>query len=852
MGERIAMRDVRTMRWAVAQGCIRLLTLSVALALCGLAAGQDPSMYLLRQRQALHANPSLAASPCTVMVRFKQGTSAAAKATVRASIAGTLVRSFKLVPNLEQLGFDMSVASALAILRANANVQYAEPEFVRRKMSTLPDDPFFTQQWAVSPNPLQTDTRATAAWDLYTGGTDAPIAIVDSGFKYDHEDLALNAWTNPDEILDGIDNDGNGKIDDIRGWDFVDNDNDPQDATAEGHGTRIAGIIGARGNNQIGISGVNWVTKMINVKVFDDIATFSAGVIGGWEYARGKGSRVSSNSFGAVGADKFSEAEYDAIRLAQADRMLFVCAAGNGGTDNDLVPVYPASYSVAFDETHPGLDNVIAVAATTSTDEFSPVSNYGFNSVHLAAPGDDVLSTDKAGAYSTGEAGTSYAAAHVAGAVAMLESYRKDLPYLGIKLAIINNTRPTASCAQRTMTGGTLDLARALLSLKPGQMSLLPDEITGKGTALATITLSFFAPPGGLKFFLTSNHAKVKVPTAVWVQAGTTTAQFLVTVDGVSVDSSATITAETEAGHKLDASLTLHPDPLEQLTITPTSVVGGGQSTGTVLLKSNAPTGGTVVYLFEDSPRVTVPTTVFIRGGTRSSNFTISTVPTPGTVSVPITAILGSVNRVATLTVQKPGLALLLASSVHTGGAVLPLTIKLSGFAPAWDPDPAKNLKVSLWDNTAVATTPTPIVVYGNDTFIVNVATVPVATNTSATFTAAMPGSVNRTATVTIQPPIFVSHTVSPAILASTYPTTGTVTLNQAAPAGGITVSLWGGGQYVLWRPASVTIPAGSNAQTYMLITKEVSVATTFTVSAQIGSAVKTATLTTYPPPPKP
>jgi len=819
----------------------------LAMALCGMAGAQDPSLYLLRQRQALHANPSMPASPCTAMVRFKQGTSPSAKASVRASIAGTLIRSFQLVPNLEQIGFEMSVASALAILRSSSYVQYAEPEFVRRKMSTLPDDPFFTQQWAVSPNPLQTDTRATAAWDLYTGGTDAPVAIIDSGLKYDHEDLALNVWTNPDEILDGIDNDGNGKIDDLRGWDFVDNDNDPEDATAEGHGTRVAGVIGARGNNQIGISGVNWVTKMINVKVFDDIATFSAGVIGGWEYARGKGSRVSSNSFGAVGADKFSQSEYDAIRLAQADRHLFVCAAGNGGTDNDLIPVYPASYCVAFDEAHPGLDNVIAVAATTSTDAFSPVSNYGLNSVHLAAPGDDVFSTDKTGGYSLGESGTSFAAAYVAGAVGMLWSYRKDLPYLAIKSAIVNNTRPTASCAQKTVTGGTLDLARALLSLKPGQMTFLPDEVTGKGTALANITLSFVAPQGGLRFLLSSNHSKATVPTAVWVQAGSTSAQFLVNVDGVSVDSSATITAETEAGHKLEATLTLHPDPLEQLTITPGTVVGGGQATGTVLLKSNAPTGGTVIYLFEDSARVTVPTTVFVRGGTRSSNFTISTVPTPGTVTVPITAILGSVNRTANLTVQKPGLASLLAPSVHTGGAVLPLTIKLTGFAPAWDPDPAKNLKVSLWDNTPVATTPTPIVVYGSDTFVVNVSTVPVATNTSATFTASMPGSVNRTATVTIQAPIFVSHTVSPGVLRGGYPTTGSVMLNQSAPAGGIPVSLWGGGQFITWRPASITIPAGSNSQSYMLITKSVAATTTVTVSAQIGAAVKTATMTIMP-----
>ena len=207
------------------------------------------------------------------------------------------------------------------------------------------------------------------------------VGVIDTGVDYNHPDLAANIWTNPGEIAgNGIDDDGNGYIDDVHGYDFVNNDGDPMDDN--GHGTHFSGTIGGVGNNGIGVAGVNWNVKIMALKFLDSGGSGStANAVAGVQYATMMGVDVTSNSWGGGG---FSQALYDAIDAAGAANIAFVAAAGNNGANNDTSPAYPAAYD---------LPNIISVAATDDNDELASFSNYGAASVDLGAPGVDILST---------------------------------------------------------------------------------------------------------------------------------------------------------------------------------------------------------------------------------------------------------------------------------------------------------------------------------------------------------------------------------------------------------------------------------------------------------------------------
>ena len=232
------------------------------------------------------------------------------------------------------------------------------------------------------------------------------VAIIDTGIDYTHPDLAANIWTNPGEIAgDGIDNDGNGYVDDVHGYDFVNNDGDPMDDHF--HGTHTAGTVGAVGNNGVGVTGVNWQVKLMALKFLGASGSGSvSGAVSALEYAVTMGVRLSNNSWGGGG---YSQALYDAIKNSQVIGHVFVAAAGNSGVNSDLQPAYPASYD---------LDNIISVAAIDSSDNLASFSNRGVVTVDLAAPGVAVLSTVLGGGYAS-YSGTSMATPHVTGAAAL-------------------------------------------------------------------------------------------------------------------------------------------------------------------------------------------------------------------------------------------------------------------------------------------------------------------------------------------------------------------------------------------------------------------------------------------------
>jgi subtilisin family serine protease len=310
---------------------------------------------------------------------------------------------------------------------------------------------------------VDSDIDAPEAWDIHTGDRSILVGVIDTGIDYNHPDLAANMWTNPNEIAgNGIDDDGNGYIDDTRGWDFVNNDNDPMDDHY--HGTHCAGTIGGVGNNANGVTGVCWQVSMVGLKFLSKGGggTISDAVSAVY-YANSIGVNLTSNSWGGGG---YSEALKDAIDAANDAGMLFIAAAGNNAFDNDVYENYPSSY------TSP---NVIAVAATDVNDELAPFSNWGATTVDLAAPGVDIYSTQPGNLYQN-LSGTSMATPHVAGAVALAWSLSPDSTAAEIKANVLASADPIPSMTGKCVTGGRLNAYKTLTSLGMNVASTTPAE----------------------------------------------------------------------------------------------------------------------------------------------------------------------------------------------------------------------------------------------------------------------------------------------------------------------------------------------------------------------------------------
>ncbi len=281
------------------------------------------------------------------------------------------------------------VLSAVSTFTNDASVEFAEPDYIVYTEDTTPNDPDFGLLWGLhntgqavngAPGTADADIDAVEAWDRTTGDSDVVIAVIDAGVAWDHPDLAANIWSNSDETLNGTDSDGNGFVDDIRGWDFVDTDNDPYDF--HGHGTHVAGTAAAVGNNGVGITGVAWTAKIMALRGLGTLGSgATSGLVSAIDYATQNGADIINASFGS---SQFSSSMLAAITNARANDVLFVAAAGNSGLDADNSPHYPASYD---------LDNIISVAATDQNDQLAGFSNFGRSSVDVGAPGVNTYST---------------------------------------------------------------------------------------------------------------------------------------------------------------------------------------------------------------------------------------------------------------------------------------------------------------------------------------------------------------------------------------------------------------------------------------------------------------------------
>ena len=389
-----------------------------------------------------------------MVVKLAEGVTTPAVDALEAR-AGIRITTRLSLPGVRVAAVDDGVARARALARLNADpaVKWAEPNHVYTTM-TVPDDPSFPAQWSLP------TIGAPSGWNVTTGGAPGVrIAIIDSGVDLTHPDLTPNLMgANPGETGSGRetnhqDDDGNGKVDDWRGWDFVNNDNTPQDDTPAGHGTHVAGIIAARGNNDLGVAGIAWRAQLISVKAIDAQGNGTEQEIAAAiTYAAQRGARIANASFGGP-----NQSNLITSAIAHAPDTLFVVAAGNGGSDgagddNDKQPIFPCNLT---------LPNVVCVTATGRTDQLASFANTGPETVDLAAPGVDILSTTPGGGY-TSDSGTSFAAPMVTGAAALVLAANPTFTTAQLREAIMGGVQPLSSLAGRVATGGRLSLPGAL------------------------------------------------------------------------------------------------------------------------------------------------------------------------------------------------------------------------------------------------------------------------------------------------------------------------------------------------------------------------------------------------------
>jgi len=438
-------------------------------------------------QEALANNPALEYAPDSVLVKFNQAASPAQKRNARALINAEKIRTYSLVQGLEhmQLGRGQSVEKVIEILQQLPFVEYSEPDYV---LHTDTNDTYFYLQWGLhntgqkiryTYGNFDADIDAPEAWAITTGDPVFVVAVIDTGVEYNHEDLINNIWRNPGEIQNNnIDDDGNGYIDDIYGWDFFSNDNDPMDE--EGHGTHVAGTICAEGNNGVGVSGVAWQCSIMALRFMGPDWGLTSDAIAALNYAVGKGVRVSNNSWGGGG---YSQSLYNAIQNASnLVGHLFVAAAGNGGSDGigdntDISPYYPSSYD---------LDNIISVAATDNQDRLADFSNFGTTSVDLGAPGVDIVSTERSSYYWS--SGTSMATPHVTGVAALIFDLNPNFTNTDVKDLILNTTRPIDALNGKTLTGGVVNAYAVLAGGESSTTTTLPPTTTTT-TSSTTTTL---------------------------------------------------------------------------------------------------------------------------------------------------------------------------------------------------------------------------------------------------------------------------------------------------------------------------------------------------------------------------
>lgn len=480
----------------------------------GIVEGLDAAAQPLSPRSKPTTSSLPEFVPDEILVQFRPSIGVSARREARALLAGTRQEAIQ-TPVMQRAGMGVlerialpqgggaNLWAAIAAISRNPNVVFAEPNYLYRP-AVISNDPLYTNGslWgmygsdspAVGPsgttNPF--GSQAERAWnDNITGSSNVVVGIIDEGIQVNHPDLVNNIWVNPYDPVDGVDNDGNGYVDDVNGWDFVSNDNSVYDAGQDAHGTHVAGTIGGDGGNGIGVAGVNWDVKMIAAKFLGPTGGTTADAVEAVDYLTGLKARhginlvASNNSWGGGG---YSRALHDAIIRGAKRDILFIAAAGNSTSDNDSVESYPSNYNTTVgtsSETAASYDAVIAVASITNTGAISDFSSFGAATVDLGAPGSGINSTIPSNSYAS-YSGTSMATPHVTGAAALLASASPaGVSAATLRSLLLNSTTPTASLAGKTVTGGRLDVYAALS--QANFLSLDRDRYTLPATVAITV-----------------------------------------------------------------------------------------------------------------------------------------------------------------------------------------------------------------------------------------------------------------------------------------------------------------------------------------------------------------------------
>ncbi|CAN5561458.1 hypothetical protein BH23CHL2_BH23CHL2_26180 [soil metagenome] len=496
--------------------------------------------------------------PGELIIRFKNDTTEEERKEALASGGLIELQSFneinaKLVETAAE-----DLAYVLAELNIDPRVAYAEPNFLM-SIDQIPNDPEYPLQWGLdntgqiingTAGIADADIDAPEAWEITTGSPEVIVAVIDSGVNFSHPDFGANnrsnslLWQNSGELCpgcstDGLDNDGNGYIDDWRGWDFVNLDENPHDDN--GHGTHVAGIIAARGNNGEGGVGIAPNVTIMSIKAFGaGGGGTSGGTVGSVLYAANHGAHIINASWGGIAPSISLE---EAVDYAGQQGVLFVAAGGNDGFDTDLIGHFPSGLD---------LNSLISVGATNNRDELADFSNYGLKSVDIGAPGEDVYSTwvreDITLPYRYAS-GTSMAAPHVTGVAALIKSHFPNATPLGIKNLIFNTADKKESLDGLVSTGARVNAFNAVICSNEPQVwidrpvpgfAAVPGEpvdvrILGSNCAVPDgITVT--ASAGGQAFELTAQGG------------GLYTGTFVPTAAGVLI-----ITAEARLGEQVDS-----------------------------------------------------------------------------------------------------------------------------------------------------------------------------------------------------------------------------------------------------------------------------------------------------------
>jgi subtilisin family serine protease len=390
-----------------------------------------------------------------LLVNFRPDASAEQREPALSALQATVIQRFDFI-GVEHVRFGapVSTARAIATLAASPAVEYAEPNYIVHAYVS-PDDTRFPGMYQFE-NTGQTggtpgaDIDAVHAWDLFTGDPELKVAILDTGINFTHPDLADNLWTNPIEAAGtaGVDDDHNGWVDDLHGVSYTSGGTPPNDDG--GHGSHVSGTIAARGNNGIGVVGVNWRARLVAIKILDGGGQGNvANAIAGLQYAINVGAKVSNNSWGGGG---YSQAVVDAITAAGQAGMLFVAACGNRTRDNDVTPDYPSSYDSPY---------IVSVAATDASDQLTSTSSWGLTTVDLAAPGSLIQSTWLSNFYAI-QSGTSMAAAVVTGVCALVAGRFPELGPLEVRDLVLAAADTIPALTGKVATGGRANAYRAI------------------------------------------------------------------------------------------------------------------------------------------------------------------------------------------------------------------------------------------------------------------------------------------------------------------------------------------------------------------------------------------------------